>query len=72
MSEPTSRDRERRPFFARYLEGQPYPRVKSDVRAGARGLQPFRPPVAVTQKWPSDGDDGPPLTTLKYPSDQDG
>ena len=41
------------PFFARFLEGQTFPRVKSDIKAGPR------PPI-VTMKWPSDDDDDPP------------
>jgi hypothetical protein len=45
------------PFFARYLEGQEYPEVKTDVRAGIH-----------TNKFPSDGDD---VVTMKYPSDDD-
>lgn len=56
------------PFFARYLEGQTYPRVKSDLRGGA-GKPGF--PV-VTMKYPSDNDDNPVVITMKYPSDQEG
>lgn len=56
------------PFFARYLEGQDRPAVRSGVKAG--GL-PARF-VNVTHKYPSDSEDGPPVTTLKYPSDQEG
>ncbi|HEU4390182.1 MAG TPA: microviridin/marinostatin family tricyclic proteinase inhibitor [Blastocatellia bacterium] len=44
------------PFFARYLEGQEFPRVKTDLKAGR------------TLKFPSDGDED---VTLKYPSDDD-
>ena len=44
------------PFFARYLEGQEFPRVKTDIRAGR------------TLKFPSDLDE---VVTLKYPSDDD-
>ena len=47
------------PFFARFLEGQEFPQVKTNVKAG-------RPPV--TDKWPSDGDDD---VTHKFPSDSD-
>lgn len=45
------------PFFARYLEGQDFPSVKTDVKAGA------------TLKFPSDRDEGD--VTHKYPSDND-
>lgn len=51
------------PFFARYLEGQDYPEVQSDVKAG-RGQVTLKAPSdideAVTMKYPSDGDDNPP------------
>jgi hypothetical protein len=40
------------PFFARFLEGQEYPEVRSDVHAG------IRPPY-VTMKYPSDDDEWP-------------
>lgn len=46
------------PFFARYLEGQEFPQVKSNVKAGA-----------VTTKFPSDKDEL--EQTMKAPSDQD-
>ena len=44
------------PFFARFLEGQDFPNVKSNVKAGR------------TLKYPSDGDDN---VTHKFPSDSD-
>ena len=47
------------PFFARFLEGQDFPEVKSNVKAG---IGP------VTHKYPSDGDEH---VTQKYPSDDD-
>lgn len=47
------------PFFARYLEGQDFPEVKSNVKAG---IGP------ITHKYPSDGDE---TVTQKYPSDDD-
>ena len=47
------------PFFARYLEGQDFPRVKTNVKAGA-----------TTLKFPSDLDDHQDVTQ-KYPSDSD-
>jgi len=45
------------PFFVRFLEGQEFPNVKTNVKAGE------------THKYPSDGDEG--NVTLKYPSDSD-
>ena len=45
------------PFFARFLEGQEFPRVKTNVKAGR------------TLKFPSDLDEGD--QTMKYPSDDD-
>ena len=45
------------PFFARYLEGQEFPNVKTNVKAGQ------------TVKFPSDLDEI--EHTLKYPSDSD-
>lgn len=44
------------PFFARYLEDQEFPRVRTNLKGGR------------TLKYPSDGDDE---VTLKYPSDGD-
>ena len=49
------------PFFARFLEQQEYPEVRTDVRAG----KPTPPPtatkptldIAYTMKYPSDGDE---------------
>ncbi len=54
-------DEKKVPFFARYLEGQEFPEVRTDVKAGA--YPPF-----VTLKYPSDADED---VTLKYPSDGD-
>jgi len=48
------------PFFARYLEGQEYPDVKTDVRAGMTLKYPSDLDEAHTMKYPSDGDDNPP------------
>jgi hypothetical protein len=48
------------PFFARFLEGQEFPDVKTNVKAG---------PGNVTHKYPSDSDEG--EQTMKYPSDDD-
>lgn len=39
------------PFFARFLEGQEFPKVKSNVKAG-KGKPPH------TLKYPSDDDTG--------------
>ena len=44
------------PFFVRFLEGQDFPQVKTNVKAGA------------TVKYPSDSDE---YVTNKYPSDND-
>jgi hypothetical protein len=49
------------PFFARFLETQDYPQVKSDVKAGIHF-------GSVTLKFPSDSDEG---QTMKAPSDND-
>lgn len=43
------------PFFARFVETQEFPKVKTDVKAGPR----------------PGGGGGPPFVTLKYPSDDD-
>lgn len=51
------------PFFARYLEGQDYPAVQTDVKAGIPGgtnKYPTDIDEAHTMKYPSDGDDNPP------------
>ena len=45
------------PFFARFLEGQEFPNVKTNIKAG------------LTLKYPSDRDEGD--RTMKYPSDDD-
>lgn len=39
------------PFFARFLENQEDPEVRTNVKAGVW------PPHDQTMKWPSDGDD---------------
>lgn len=44
------------PFFTRFLEGQDFPQVKTNITAG--------PP-------PFGGGGGPPIVTLKWPSDDD-
>jgi hypothetical protein len=43
--------KQRSPFFARFLEGQQFPQVKSNVKAG-------KPPISL--KYPSDDDTGNP------------
>ena len=48
------------PFFARYLEGQEFPRVKTDIRAGKTLKYPSDIDEVVTLKYPSDDDDDPP------------
>jgi hypothetical protein len=45
------------PFFVRFLEGQEFPQVKTNVKAG------------TTLKYPSDWDEGD--QTHKFPSDSD-
>ena len=47
------------PFFARYLETQEYPEVKTEVRAGAHTLKypSDSDEIYYTQKYPSDGDE---------------
>lgn len=45
------------PFFARYLEGEEFPKVKTNLKAGA------------TKKFPSDNDEHD--VTHKFPSDND-
>jgi hypothetical protein len=46
------------PFFAKYLEGQELPQVKTNIKAGK-----------ATTKFPSDLDE--PEQTMKAPSDKD-
>lgn len=50
------------PFFARFLEGQDFPQVKTNVKAGSRATtkHPSDLDEDVTQKYPSDGDEGDP------------
>ena len=52
------------PFFTRFLEGQDYPQVETDVKAGPRPWATSKTPTdlddVVTMKYPSDGDDNPP------------
>ena len=49
-------DTKEKPFFVRFLEGDDFPSVKTNVIAGA------------THKYPSDSDE---YVTNKYPSDSD-
>ncbi|HYP30049.1 MAG TPA: microviridin/marinostatin family tricyclic proteinase inhibitor [Blastocatellia bacterium] len=46
------------PFFVKFLEGEEFPGVKTNVKAGA-----------TTRKFPSDTDEGD--VTHKFPSDSD-
>lgn len=47
------------PFFARYLEGQEFPEVKTNIKAGTTLKYPSdRDEGDVTQKFPSDNDEG--------------
>jgi hypothetical protein len=55
-------DEKKAPFFARFLESQELPEVKTDVKAG-------KGPPLVTMKYPSDSDEYD--VTMKYPSDGD-
>ncbi len=57
-NDTTQKDEVRKeiPFFARYLEGQDYPRIRTDVKVGC-GFPGYH-----TCKWPSDGDDGGPTS----------
>jgi hypothetical protein len=50
------------PFFARFLEGQDYPQIESDVKAGpghggGGGTLPDADQI-TTMKYPSDDDEG--------------
>ncbi|MBI4719629.1 MAG: microviridin/marinostatin family tricyclic proteinase inhibitor [Planctomycetes bacterium] len=47
------------PFFARFLEGQDFPKVKTDIKAGPRPGGGGGGPPIVTMKWPSDDDEDP-------------
>ena len=44
------KERKEVPFFARFLEDQKFPKVKTDLKAGPK-------PPFVTLKWPSDDAD---------------
>lgn len=46
------------PFFARYLEGQEFPRVRTNVKGGATLKYPSDLDEYVTHKYPSDNDEG--------------
>ncbi|HYP28508.1 MAG TPA: microviridin/marinostatin family tricyclic proteinase inhibitor [Blastocatellia bacterium] len=48
------------PFFVRFLEGQNFPQVKTNIKAGATLKYPSDRDEDVTQKYPSDNDDDPP------------
>ena len=52
-------DTKDKPFFARFLESQDFPQVKTNIKAGLGN---------ATLKYPSDRDED--LTT-KFPSDSD-
>jgi hypothetical protein len=54
LERETMQKKKKVPFFARFLEGQKFPKVKTDLKAGPR---PGGPPY-VTMKWPSDDDEG--------------
>ncbi|MBI3843952.1 MAG: microviridin/marinostatin family tricyclic proteinase inhibitor [Planctomycetes bacterium] len=48
---------EKRPFFARFLEGQEFPKVKTNVKGG---VTTRISDTAHTLKYPSDDDEGGP------------
>lgn len=56
----------KKPFFARYLEGQKTEEKSEDQEGLKTGLKAGRP--ITTLKYPSDRDE---VVTLKYPSDGD-
>jgi hypothetical protein len=58
--EVTMTTKNEQPFFARFLEGQEFPEVKTNIKAG---IGP------ITNKFPSDRDEGD--QTHKFPSDSD-
>lgn len=43
------------PFFARFLEGQDFPEIKTSIKAGVS--QKYPSDTDETDKYPSDGDD---------------
>ncbi len=47
---------EKKPFFARFLESQPFPKVRTDLRAGGNTHPRFD--GDQTMKYPSDDDEG--------------
>lgn len=47
------------PLFVRFLEGQEFPSVRTDVKAGKKPGGGNWPP-AETMKYPSDDDEDPP------------
>lgn len=54
------------PLFARFLEGQEFPQVRTDIKAGPKpggGGGGGGPPL-VTMKYPSDDDDDPPTVDI--------
>ena len=50
-------NRPRSPFFARFLEGSSFPRVKTDLKGGG-GTSKLRDVPDETHKYPSDSDEG--------------
>jgi hypothetical protein len=46
------------PFFARYLEGQAFPNVRTNLKAGQTLKYPSDWDENVTHKYPSDNDEG--------------
>ena len=50
-----NRSKAETPFFARFLEGQDFPNVKTNIKAGGTGEEEGPPPQ--TLKYPSDADE---------------
>jgi hypothetical protein len=46
------------PFFVRFLEGGDFPQVKTNVKAGVTLKRPSDADEYVTNKYPSDDDEG--------------
>jgi hypothetical protein len=46
------------PFFARFLEDQEFPQVKTNIKAGRTLKYPSDTDEDVTHKYPSDSDEG--------------
>jgi hypothetical protein len=49
--------KEETPFFARFLEGQEFPQVKTNIKAGIGITSKLQDQINQTQKAPSDHDE---------------